>query len=672
MSIVILIAPYAETAATAWTLVQKAGVSAAAPSRREQLSPQQVQQLMLKTLRQRRHTAHANTNLQGPGAALEKIWTELASDLMLGNVDHAQYGWCQTLDEHTPSFWQRFDPETRFVLVYEEPTAFAAQVIAHDTARAQDLQSIMQNWHEQHSQLLDLFYALGVDAVLVHSSQIHRVAAFLDLNGTMQDDQAVRQEILGNRVLNQLLEPMTAANVQVQTLWQELQAAAQGPLEFSLPPLQMAQEVLDQYIQQQAGLEAERQLNDQLDQKLADLKLRHSDKQQEGEKLLVQLYQLQIKLESLQLANGALEKEIEKLRQSEAAYESRSVTESQALQAEALAKTQALTQRDALAHEKEQLSQHLTNAQEEGELLLIQLHEVQEELEKYVLANHTLQQDIEVLRQSGTTFEARSDASSQALQAEAMAKAHALAECDALAQAKEQLSQQLSDAEVAKAQALAQCDALTHEKVQLRQQLIDAQDEGELLLVHLHEVQEELEQYFLKYQDQRQQVKTMVDFWQQNPPTEVWVDMRRTPDGQGWYEAETDGRWSGPSTESALAFPPLGAGQYLVELQIADAMAPELVAGLQLSAQLDDGQVLPVDLVHEFGPADQLYPMVSTGLLPLLATQEGWHLRMTLPSVISPAEQGGTDARQLGLRLQGVRLSLQQVDQSENQAETHA
>ncbi len=560
MSIVILIAPYAETAATAWTLVQKAGVSDAAPSRREQLTPQQVQQLMLKTLRHRRHTAHANTNLQGPGAALEKIWTELASDLMLGNVDHAQYGWCQTLDEHTPSFWQRFDPETRFVLVYEEPTAFAAQVIAHDTARAEGLQSILQNWHEQHSQLLNLFYALGAVAVLVHSSQMHRVAAFLDLNASMEDDQAVRQKILGNRVLTQLLEPMTAANVQVQTLWQELQAAAQGPLEFSLPPLQMAQEVLDQYIQQQAGLEAERQLNDQLGQKLADLKLRHSDKQQEGE------------------------------------------------------------------------------------LLLIQLHEVQEELEKYVLANAALQQDIEVLRQSGTTFESCSDASSQALQAEAMAKAH----------------------------ALAQCDALAHAKEQLRQQLIDAQDEGELLLVQLHEVQEELEQYFLKYQDQRQQVKTVVDFWQQHPPAEVWVDMRRTPDGQGWYEAEIDGRWSGPGTESALAFPPLGAGQYLVELQIADAMAPELVAGLLLSAQLDDGQVLPVDLVHEFGPADQLYPMVSTGLLQLPAKHDGWHLRMTLPSVISPAEHGGTDPRQLGLRLQGVRLSLQQVDQSENQAETQA
>lgn len=481
MSIVILIAPFAETAARAWTFLQKAGVSDAAPSRREQLSPQQVQQLMLKTLRQRRNTAHAHahSNQQGPGTALEKIWTELASDLMLGNVDHAQYGWWQTLDEHTPSFWQRFDPETRFVVVYEEPTAFAAQVIAHDTARAQDLQSILQNWHEQHSQLLNLFYALGADSLLVHASQMHCIAAFLGLNAKVEDAQANTQEILGARVLTQLLEPMTAASVQVQTLWQELQAAAQGPLEFSLPPLQMAQEVLDQYIQQQV---------------------------------------------------------------------------------------------------------------------------------------------------------------------EALAKAH----------------------------ALSQCDASAHEKVQLRQQLIDAQDEGELLLVQLHEVQEELEEYFVKYLDQRQQIKTVVDFWQQNPPSEVWVDMRRAQDSQGWYEAETDGRWSGPSTESALAFPPLGAGQYLVELQIADAMAPELVAGLQLSAQLDDGQVLPVDLVHEFGPADQLYPMVSTGLLQLPATQEGWHLRMTLPSVISPAEHGGTDVRQLGLRLQGVRLSLQQVDQSENQAETPA
>jgi hypothetical protein len=101
----------------------------------------------------------------------------------------------------------------------------------------------------------------------------------------------------------------------------------------------------------------------------------------------------------------------------------------------------------------------------------------------------------------------------------------------------------------------------------------------------------------------------------------------------------------------------MAAGDYLLELHIADAMAPELVAGLQLSAVLADGETVPVELVHEFGPAESLYPMVSAGVLSLPATHGGWQLRMALPEVISPDAHGGNDSRHLGLRLQGLRIS---------------
>ena len=549
MSIVILIAPFAETAATAWTFIQKAGVSDAAPSRREQLTPQQVQQLMLKTWHQR-HRAAATPSAPAvqaaqpaPPSVLDTIWTELATDLVLGNVDHAQFGWCQTLDEHTPAFWQRFDPEIRFVLVYEEPSSYVARVIAQDHAQAQDLQGTLQHWHAHHSLLLSSFYALGAYGVLVHASQMQIAAAYLGLAVPADTIQMVSPALPGNDVLAQLLLPLVASNAQVQALWQELQAAAQGPWQEPLPPLPAAHHALLQCLGQQQ------------------------------------------------------------------------------------------------AHE--QNKRQLQEAQEQGEHLLTQLHQVQEELESHFLK---LQEE----SKAKAELQARLTAETQAKQAEATAKAVAQQQLQTLQKAQE------------------------HEQEQNKRQLQEAQEEGELLLTQLHQVQEELENYFLKYQEQRKQYQTVADFWRQHPPAEVWVDMRRTPDSQGWYETEADGRWSGPGTESALAFPPLGAGQYLVELQIADAMAPELVAGLQLSAQLEDGQALPVDLVHEFGPANQLYPMVSTGLLQLPNMQHGWQLCLALPSVISPAEHGGTDTRQLGLRLQGVRLSLQHADPTEIQPETLA
>ena len=598
MSHVIVIAPNAATAQTAWAYLQNAGLAPAQPSRRERLTPQQVQALMIKTTQQHRSPQ---------SAALDKIWTELATDLALGNVDAERCGWWQTLDEHTPAFWQRFDPDTRFVLVFEDPTAQTARALTDTLERdttptsgtAPDMASALQAWHDQHSQLLDAFFALGADAQLVHTSQLAQAAQSLGLSA--QAFESYRKHgitpasahLIDAGLLHHLLQPLVAAHPAVQSLWPQLQAAAQGPCPDPAPEQQANRQAVGQWLQ-------------------------------------------------LQRQSQATDRRLELFAQYNEQLQTRLGDQAAALQTESTAKTQAQQQlqtlQQAQAHQQEQNKRQLQEAQEQGEHLLTQLHQVQEELESHFLK---LQEE----SKAKAELQARLTAETQAKQAEATAKAAAQQQLQTLQKAQE------------------------HEQEQNKRQLQEAQEEGELLLTQLHQVQEELENYFLKYQEQRKQYQTVADFWHQHPPAEVWVDMRRTPDSQGWYEAEADGRWSGPGTESALAFPPLGAGQYLVELQIADAMAPELVAGLQLSAQLEDGQALPVDLVHEFGPANQLYPMVSTGLLQLPNMQHGWQLCLALPSVISPAEHGGTDTRQLGLRLQGVRLSLQHADPTEIQPE---
>jgi hypothetical protein len=70
-----------------------------------------------------------------------------------------------------------------------------------------------------------------------------------------------------------------------------------------------------------------------------------------------------------------------------------------------------------------------------------------------------------------------------------------------------------------------------------------------------------------------------------------------------------------------------------------------------------------LSLVHEFGAAESMYPMASAGILELPANVQGsWQLKLVLPHVVSPAGLGGDDTRELGVRLQGVRLSLQQTE----------
>jgi hypothetical protein len=597
MSIVILIAPTAETATAAWATLRQADLADAAPSRREQLTPQQVQQLMLKTVQQRRNTTApqtalqtAHTTPQGPQIVLEKIWTELATDLVLGNVDHAQFGWCQTLDDHTPAFWQRFDPETRFVLVYEEPTAYAARAIAQDHAQVHDLPGTLQHWHTQHSQLINTFYALGADAVLVHASQMQSATLDLGLTASADTPHAVAHALPDDQVLTQLLQPIVAANAQVQTQWQELQAASQGPWQETLPPLQAAHLAMVQCLEQQRAF-------------------------------------------------ATIEQQCLQLEQAQQRLQSELAAQTHAHQSKEAAWRVAQTQYDACQQQLAQQSQQHKDAQEEGELLLNQLHQVQEELESHFLK---LQEETNAKAE----LQVQLTAATQAQKAESAAKAAAQQQLQTLQKAQE------------------------HEQVQNKSQLQEAQEEGELLLTQLHQVQEELEQYFIKYQQQRQQYQAVAEFWCQHTPAEVWVDMRRTPDGAGWYESEADGRWSGPTTDSTVGIPPMAAGDYLLELHIADAMAPELVAGLKLSAVLADGETVPVELLHEFGPAESLYPMVSAGVLSLPATHGGWQLRLALPEVISPDAHGGNDSRQLGLRLQGLRLSqhAQATEDAEAQA----
>jgi DNA repair exonuclease SbcCD ATPase subunit len=130
--------------------------------------------------------------------------------------------------------------------------------------------------------------------------------------------------------------------------------------------------------------------------------------------------------------------------------------------------------------------QHLQQAEEESELVLAQLHQVQEELEKVFLNKQEQTQQIE------------------ALQAEAQALTKAK-EAEVAARASETKAKEKEAAD--KAKALAQVATLQAElkaakaSVLAPPQVKDLEEENDLLLTQLHQVQEELERYYLENQD---------------------------------------------------------------------------------------------------------------------------------------------------------------------------
>jgi hypothetical protein len=121
---------------------------------------------------------------------------------------------------------------------------------------------------------------------------------------------------------------------------------------------------------------------------------------------------------------------------------------------------QLQSERDELAAERVALITHLKEAREESELTLLQLHKVQEELEYVFLQSKTNEESLVKATQE---LEA-STKNSQRLQGER--------------------------------------DGLAAERVALITHLKEAREESELTLLQLHQVQEELEHYFLISRDQ--------------------------------------------------------------------------------------------------------------------------------------------------------------------------
>lgn len=159
------------------------------------------------------------------------------------------------------------------------------------------------------------------------------------------------------------------------------------------------------------------------------------------------------------------------------------------LQGEALAAsenqlTQTQAQLEATQAEQSKLEIQLKGQQSEAELLLMQLHLVQEELEGQFLDNGSLKQEVNTLKQG--LAETKSSAESQ----------------------KMALERQLEEAKAAATKAQSDLEGKIKLLEQKAQQAppLEMQQENELLLLQLHQVQEELERYYLENQQLKQRV----------------------------------------------------------------------------------------------------------------------------------------------------------------------
>lgn len=306
----------------------------------------------------------------------------------------------------------------------------------------------------------------------------------------------------------------------------------------------------------------------------------------------------------------------------------------------------------ALTHASEKASELNTGFQQENEHLLLQFHEVQQELEICFLKNETLTQLVEQAEHiTGDLIVAQTQR-------------------DELAQENASLSAAREIAIQDKTDALAQLETLVKENVALTQSSEKASEkntwlrqESEQLLLQLHEVQQELEQYYLLYQQVKNEsdLKTKTagfsaDFWLRNQPQELVIDLQQEIAGSNWYPPESDGRWAGPATLSTLQMPAMQTGNYLLELDIVDAMHPDIVNGLVIEAF---NQTHPVEVSYPLYKNE--YPLVCKVPISISANMaaEPWLIGLRFPQLVSPGDSGSDDKRHLSIRLRTLRLVKQ-------------
>lgn len=231
-------------------LLTECGMASAHPSRRDNLTPAQVSQILLKA-----HGAvpvdQLQTAQQLQQIRVAPVWQGMVVDLMLANLDQALWGWADTDAVYLLDYWKEQDPQVVFVLVYDTPeTVLTRAPLDQAAASEEELQRRIDAWVAYNAALLHFHLRNLGCSVLVHASQVQasarktlqhisaHITAPLQLPIGLQASEAshVRAEQSGQ---TDTIESLTA---QLQTMQGSQFKKARKRLRTQLEALQAASE----------------------------------------------------------------------------------------------------------------------------------------------------------------------------------------------------------------------------------------------------------------------------------------------------------------------------------------------------------------------------------------------------------------------------------------------
>lgn len=418
-----------------------------------------------------------NQPATGGALSISKAWELGASQIFLANWDQPVWGWADSRSTWLLDFWRDFDATTHFVLLYTSPKTVLTRALADTSSDRFAPMKVLDQWCVYQTELLKFFHRnrsrcvlLDVDQALTNpSSLIRSVNQQFEIHLVEQTSELAKYEKI-NPLDQWLAQQLLQSHPAALALEQEIQASLPISQEIDQITLTgadavLAPEAADQlrqlYRQQAELLATANQTNEQvvtLHNQVQNQAQTQQELQQQNEVLLMQLHQTQGELENHFLQCQTLQQQNTEL--------------ALARDAESQAKIDAISHFEALKQENASLHSQIQNQiPQENEGLLLQLHQLQEELENNFLQCQALQQ------QNTKLVQAR----------------------DAEAQAKNDV--------------VARHDALEQVQASMQQTQQQIQNENEVLLLQLHQVQEELEHYFLLNQQNQQDKKILEDRW---------------------------------------------------------------------------------------------------------------------------------------------------------------
>jgi len=409
-----------------------------------------------------------------------RLWQQLAIDLMVANMDSNHWGWAHPGAVQWLEFWSQLEPEIRFVLVCEDRHSLVCRLVEQGEAPA-SMAGHLALWAQNHQEMLRFHLRNPAKSHLVWAAEVQTQPIKLiqsiqqnwqiSLNATLARPQAFEQP---TALLQHIALQILSDQPKTGPLDYELQSLI-GPAPYSPASEQIkTTDLIELYGQLKERSTLQEQLH------LAQQSIEDAKGLLEQERL-----QSQTTLDQQQTVSAALKKQRDEL---------------SAAQLEALAKNKDL--------------------QKESDLLLAQLHQLQDELKKHFLRNQEAQEKIkaesaakqDALNKLATEQKVSAELKTQRDELSAVQQ-ETLAKSKAETNAKQDALSKLAAEQKAVGALQKQKDALYAAQQEAMAGNKGLQEESDLLLAQLHQVQEELEKYYLQYKERQIEVQKLQDRW---------------------------------------------------------------------------------------------------------------------------------------------------------------